>query len=220
MRLRNGPREIVCGYRSTVCHCIQAKNRMRHTVPADSLRRTYSSDSRISYKEYKLSDCIDRALTRTIPLPLSAAAAASNSRPQPALHILLQALQPRGIQTLGNIDRLADRNRDARAGLGNHEAIPFDLPSARGRSSSMGSWAAPTSCASSTAPGLNFQGGPRGPSGVMAGEMPPAPAPDNSRAARARRCAWRSRESLRRPGCERSSRRFPRRPTARSGNPA
>ena len=28
------------------------------------------------------------------------------------------------------------------------------------------------SCASSSAPGLNFHGGPRGPSGVMAGEMP------------------------------------------------
>src|SRR6185312_9910116 len=72
-------------------------------------------DSRISCKEYKLSDCILRAYSQTLPQRLGRGV---ECRPQPALHVLLQARKARGIQTLGNIDRLADDDDDSRTGLG------------------------------------------------------------------------------------------------------
>src|ERR1700679_2278805 len=86
-------------------------------------------DSRTSCKEYKLSDCIGGACRETLP---QGASSLLESRPQPAFHIALDAFQSGGIQTLGNIDRLADHDDYPRQGPGNHEAVPFDLPSPRG----------------------------------------------------------------------------------------
>src|ERR1700679_900969 len=86
-------------------------------------------DSRTSCKEYKLSDCIVRSCRETLP---QGASRLLESRPQPALHIPLYTLQSGRIQTLGDIDRLADHNDYPRQRPRDDEAVPFDLPGPRG----------------------------------------------------------------------------------------
>src|ERR1700719_4308188 len=120
MRLRRS-QEKGCGYRSTVCHWNQAKNRMRHSVP--SIRWHIHLDSRISCKDYKLSNCIDSQCRTGFPEQCM----------QPPLHIRLDARKAGGIQPLGHVNRLADRNHDPRQRRRDDKAIPLDLPGTRGR---------------------------------------------------------------------------------------
>src|ERR1700678_1863249 len=111
-------------------------------------------DSRTSYKEYKLSDCIAGAYWETLTQRSSRLL---ERRPQPALHIRLRAFQPGRIQTLGNIHRLAYHDDYPRQGPGYDETVPLDLPGP-GRGVAQGDHGPPRQLGQQHGPGLELPG--------------------------------------------------------------
>ena len=76
-----------------------------------------------------------------------------------------------GIDAARNLHRLAVGDHDATEGQRQLEAVPGPEAQVREAATLIGRIGLPVSCDSSTAPGLNSCTGPRGPSGVIAGEI-------------------------------------------------